>query len=145
MPGVITRCALCGRGYRLLGTKPLTKLQGVGRAILNALPAGHAFFGIDHGTEIGTDCVRCFKECRNAHGEAGAVAAVAYSRGFAKPVSVRHFVHQTVILSKFQNFFRFLAADLPAAAGTYVIFRSGTHLDANVFFQMSASIVHYTA
>ncbi|OQA64681.1 MAG: hypothetical protein BWY39_00067 [Spirochaetes bacterium ADurb.Bin269] len=57
-------------------------------------------------------------------------------------VDVRNLVHQPVFLGPLDNLEGFFAGNLAAASGANVVFRRVPHLDAHIFFQVSAAFAH---
>mgnify|MGYP000205268617 CR=1 FL=1 len=125
---------------RLFGTESLSQLQGICGTVFHTLPAGHTLLRVHLRCKIGADGIRCAEQRCDTHGKTGTAAAVADCRRFTQPVCCGHLMHKTVVLRKFQDFQHFLPAHLTASSCPDIIFCSGSHLDTDILFQMSAAL-----
>ncbi|OPZ59948.1 MAG: hypothetical protein BWY87_00737 [Deltaproteobacteria bacterium ADurb.Bin510] len=134
-----------GFGQGLLGADLLAELEGVGRAVFDALAAGYALVLVDGRLVVGGVGVVGLVEAGDAGGEAGARAAVADGGGLALAVDRGHLVHQTVFFGHADDVEGFFAGDFAAAAGADVVFGGGAHKDAHVLLDVAAALAQDAA
>ncbi len=141
VPDRVGHLAIGGlRLKRGLGAELLAELQGVGRAVFHALPAGHALGLVHLGHEVGADHVPRAEHQTHAQAKAGAGAAVADGGALAGLLDVGHVVHQAVLLGAGDDLIDLFPADLAGAAGADIVLGALAHLDAHILLQVAAAL-----
>ena len=120
----------------------MTELQRVDGAVFYALSAGDALAGIHLGDVVGAHHIHVFEHRGGAQGETAAAAAVADGVCFTRAVRIRNLVHESVFFRMLEDFVSLFACNLTSSAGSDIVFRRVTHLDAHVFLEVPAALAH---
>ncbi|MPM63265.1 hypothetical protein SDC9_110145 [bioreactor metagenome] len=141
-PFIIARGFAFGLHDLGLAADLLAQLQGIYMAAFHAFAAGNTFFCVNAGDVVGAYHIGINEHFSSAQREAGAAAAVADGVGLAGAIGIGDLVDQPVLFGALDDFVGFLAGDLTATACADVELGGMAHLDAHIFFQMTAAFAH---